>query len=132
MRAIQYLIAVLTLSCASILSGTAAAQEPACPNCPTMAQASCPTGECPSEAPSSLPGVSKPKMALQAGQPARNVGRAAVGAVRVAGKAAVRVATAPARFLKNHQPVRKALRCAGRIVTGRGPIMGRLRGKRGC
>lgn len=130
MRTIQYLIACLTLLSASILASSQAVAQ--CPNCPTDPQASCPTGVCPSEAPSSLPGVSKPKMALQAGQPARNVGRVAVGAVRVTGKAVVRVATAPVRFVLKRQPVRKVLRGAGRMVTGRGPIMGRLRGKRGC
>lgn len=143
MRTIQYLITALTLCSASILATSqATAQCPNCPTepkavcpaggCPTAPQASCPTGVCPSEGPGSLSSVGCPEMAVYGGQPVRRAGGAAVGVVRVTAKTTVRVVTAPVRFFRNHKPVRKVLRCAGRIATGRGLILGRIRGNRGC
>jgi hypothetical protein len=121
MRTIHYFVVCLILCCASILADKAAAQ------CPT-----CPTGVCPAPGRSqAVLGSHKGSVGLQAGQPARNVGRVALGAARTTGRVAAKVATAPVRFFRNHKPVRKALRGVGRVLTGRGPLMSRIR-SRGC
>lgn len=121
MRTIHYFVICLILCCASILADKAAAQ------CPT-----CPTGVCPAPGRSqAVLGSHKGSVGLQAGQPARNVAKVAVGAVRTAGRVTAKVATTPVRFFRNHKPVRKALRGVGRVLTGRGPLMSRIRSK-GC
>jgi hypothetical protein len=125
MRTIHYFVVCLILCCASILGSSQAAAQ--CPTCP-----SCPSGVCPAPGRSqAVIGSHRGSVGLQAGQPARNVGRAALGAARTTGRVAAKVAIAPVRFFRNHKPVRKALRGVGRILTGRGPLMSRIR-SRGC
>jgi len=121
MRTIHYFVVCLILCCASILADKAAAQ------CPT-----CPTGVCPAPGRSqAVAGSHGSSAKLQSGQPARNTVRLAAGAVRTTGRVAAKVATAPVRFFRNHKPVRKALRGVGKVLTGRGPLMSRIR-SRGC
>lgn len=117
MRTIQYLIACLTLLSASILASSQAAAQ--CPNCPTDPQASCPTGVCPSEAPSSLSYGYTHGMAVYGGQPARNVARVAAIPVKVVVRFAGRA--------KELKPVRRTLKAVFRVATGRGPVLSRIR-----
>lgn len=94
----------------------------------TQAQSNCPGGVCAKPLRSSLQ-ADRPRMALQAGQPVRNVARASVGVLRGASK----VVAAPVKFFRERKPVRKGLARIGRgavkVLTFRGPIARRIRGR---
>lgn len=99
----------------------------------SVAEAQCPGGVCPVGRRPTLVLTTPPAIRLP-GRPVERAAKIAAVAVRGAAKVAVApvriVAKGPVRkAILQRQPVRRVLRAAAKVVTGRGPILSRIRGR---